>query len=721
MSKSEVLQGFVKRVIAQKEEWLCFKMSNDFFLEVTVVGSLNCQVCKDQEVKVFGQFVEHPTWGQQFKATRIEFLSFKSKEAAKDFIKVLLPSLTSKTVNKIVAKHKEKALEVLESNIDDFDFLTADQKNYIQHTLLQHKEQREGLEFLFDLDLSPYLCARAIEEFGSSLTAKVKEDPFCLLEVEGFPFAEVDKVARKFKIKKDSPQRVRAVIFHVLDRIIPFRGHLFASMSDIFSEIKTLNSEIEPIPLSKDIIFKGLKQLRDAGKIIVESRRIYSKKWFEFEDKAAQKLNGFSGKPKLKINIEKFIRDYSIRFNVKFSDEQEEAIRATAEHKIFVITGYPGTGKTFVTKVLVDLFKKQNLSFALLTPTGISAKKLSLVTGDSAGTIHRTLGYKGRFKPWSFNAEQKFATDVVVIDESSMVDQELFYRLLDALPSEAMLIFIGDVAQLPSVGPGNVLRDLIDSECIKVVNFKQIFRQSEGSAIKINAKRINEGEMVDLKEKSHFYFIPETHHTKMQKLIVGLAKKFKGQDCQILSPKKASLIGTHSLNKALKEALNPPLDEELGVKRQEIVLSKYLDFRVDDKVMVTKNDYEQEVFNGDCGKILSIDQKNKEICFSVEGSNQNYNYSFAQAKQRLQHAFAITVHKSQGLEYDVIIFPFTKTFYNQLYRNLLYTATTRAAKRVFIIGDEKAIKKAIDNNKIVRRNTFLSFRIKKYFLDEDFL
>jgi exodeoxyribonuclease V alpha subunit len=721
MPKSEVLRGFVKRVIAQKDEWLCFKMTNDFFIEVTVVGSLNCRVCKDQEVKVFGKFDEHPTWGQQFKASHIELLSFKTSDAAKDFIKILFPSLSSKIVNKITAKYKEKSLEVLENDLDHIDLLTADHKNYIQQQLIQHKEQRKSLEFLFNLDLSPFLCASAVEEFGSSLIEKVKDDPFCLLSIEGFPFAEADKVARRFGVQKGSPKRIKAVIFHILDRVIPFRGHLFASMSDLFREIEILNSEIEPIPLTKEVIFKGLKQLRSANKIVVESRRLYSKKWFNFEDKSAQKLKEFSGKPQLKINIEKFIRDYSIRFNIKFSEEQEEAIRAAAEHKIFIITGYPGTGKTFVTKVIVDLFKKQNLSFTLLTPTGISAKNLNLVTGEPAGTIHRTLGYKGRHKPWVFNAEQKFATDVVIIDECSMVDQEIFYRLLDALSKEAILIFIGDVAQLPSVGPGNILRDLIDSECIKVVSFKQIFRQSEGSTIKINAKRINEGKMVDLKEKSHFYFIPEARHTQMQKLIVGLAEKFKERNIQVLSPKKASLIGTHSLNKALKEVLNPPIDEELGVKRQEVSLSRYLNFRIDDKIMVTRNDYEQEVFNGDCGKILSINAKNKEICFSVEGSNQNYVYTFAQAKKRLQHAFAITIHKSQGLEYDVIIFPFTLTFYNQLYRNLLYTAITRASKRVFIIGDEKALRKAINNNKIVQRNTFLSFRIKKHFLNEDFL
>lgn len=712
MPKVEILQGTIKRIISQKDDWVCFVINCDLFLEVTVTATIGLTLSKDQEIKVFGKFVEHPKFGQQFKASKIELLSFKTKDAASRFLDFLLPSLSKKTRKKIISKLGSDVFGVLEGDLESVKFLDADQKNYIRSRLVTYQAEKKALSFLFDLDLSPTLCGRAIEIYGSKLIEAVKENPYCLSEIEDFPFQEVDRLAQEFGVEPSDRRRVCAVVSYLLRDIAPLRGHLFLTMSDLFGEINLFNGHFDPIPDEQEGVFRALKGLRSAKKIEVESRHIYAEKWFRYEKKSATRFVKFFGKNKIKTNVGEFIKDYEIKSGVQFSEEQEQAVKAFAGSKVFVITGYPGTGKTFVTKVLVDLFKKENLSFVLLTPTGISAKKLSLITGEEAGTIHRVLGYTGKSKPWKFNSEQKFAVDVAVIDEASMIDQEVFFRLLEALPSSTSLIFIGDTAQLPSVAPGNVLRDIINSESVKVVSLTKIFRQSEGSSIKINAKRIHEGKMVDVKEKSAFYFIQETNHDRILKIIIGLSQKFKKRDIQILSPKKVSLIGTHSLNRALKESLNPPFDEEYDTKKEETTLKKGLAFRVDDKVMVTRNDYDREIFNGDCGRVLKIDNKEKEIHFTVEGCSSVYTYSFSEAQNRLQLAFAITIHKSQGLEYDIVIFPYTLTFHNQLHRNLFYTAVTRAAKRVFIIGDVKALQRAVNTNKIIKRNTFLAERIK---------
>jgi len=712
MSRSEVLQGTIKRIISQKEDWVCFVLNCDLFLEVTITATTSLTLSKDQEVRIFGKFVEHPKFGQQFKSSKIDLLSFKTKDAAGEFVSFLFPSLNSETREKLTSKYGLKVFDILEKDLDSIDFLNQDQQNYIRSRLSAYESEKKALTFLFDLDLSPTLCGRAIAVYGSKLIEVVKENPYCLAEIEDFPFEEADRIAQRSGLNLNSKKRICGVILYILDGVAPFRGHLFLTMSDLFSEIRIFNGHSEPIPEEREQIFKALKTLRDAKKIIVESKSIYAKKWFDYEKKSADLFIKFLGKNEIKTDVDKFIREYEVRFGIQFSEEQEQGVKTFAKSKVSVITGYPGTGKTFVTKVLVDLFKKENLTFALLTPTGISAKKLSLITGEEAGTIHRKLGYTGRSKPWRFNREQQFAVDVVIVDEASMIDQEVFYRFLEAIPSSASLIFIGDIAQLPSVAPGNVLRDIINSEVAEVVSLTKIFRQSDGSSIKVNAKRIHQGQMVNVKEKSAFYFIQETKHDQILKIILKLSEKFKNKDIQVLSPKKASLIGTHSLNKALKEVINRSIDEEYGIKKQETNLGRGLSFRIDDKIMVTRNDYEREVFNGDCGRILKIDNREKEIHFSVEGSSAVYTYTFAEARSRLQLAFAITIHKSQGLEYDIVIFPYTLTFHNQLHRNLFYTAVTRASKRVFIIGDIKALQKAVNNNKIIKRNTFLAERIK---------
>jgi len=714
MAQSEILQGTIKKVIAKKEDWVCFVLKCELFLEITVTAVTTLDLSKDQEIKVFGRFTEHFKFGQQFSASKIELLSFKSKEAVKDFVSFILPDLDSKSQQKIISKYGKKAVDVLEEKLDEISFLNTDQKNYIRSCLSAYKLEREALTFLFDLDLSPHLCSKAIAVYGSKLIEFVQEDPYCLAEIEDFPFEEADKIAQKLNFKDKVEKRLCGVLLYLLDQIAPLRGHLYFTLSNLFYEIDVFNVHHSPISNDRESIFKALRTLRSKKKIIVGSKSIYAKRWYKYELKSAELFVKFLGENKIQTDLEKFIRDYELKYNVQFSKEQEKGIKAFAKSKVSIITGYPGTGKTFVTKALVSLFKKENLSFALLTPTGISAKKLSLITGEEAGTIHRCLGYKGKSKPWAYNREQQFAIDVVVVDESSMVDQEVFYRFLEAIPSSASLIFIGDTAQLPSVGPGNVLRDLIKSERVEVTSLTKIYRQSEGSSIRLNAKKIHQGKMVNTEEKSAFYFIQETDHERILKIIIKLAEKFKSTDIQILSPKKASLIGTNSLNKSLKEALNSEYDEEYGTKKQEISLGRGLSFRIDDKIMVTRNDYDNGVYNGDCGKILKIDNSEKEIHFSVEGSSAVYIYSFAEARSRLQLAFAITIHKSQGLEYDVVIFPYTLTFYNQLHRNLFYTAVTRASKRVFIVGDVKALQKAVNNNKIIRRNTLLAERINSF-------
>jgi len=398
-----------------------------------------------------------------------------------------------------------------------------------------------------------------------------------------------------------------------------------------------------------------------------------------------------------------FLKDYECSNQITLSDNQRLAVEQLVEHPVLVLTGGPGTGKTTAVRALVRVFEEARIFFTLVAPTGIAAKRLAAVTGHPASTVHRALGYDG--SKWFYNETNRLSTDAVVLDEGSMVDQELFFRLLCALREGTRLVLVGDDAQLPSVGPGNVLRELVKS-CVPGVRLTHIFRQAERSAIVVNSHRINKGEnpeLIDFTSDSDFKFIKVTDDQRVVEILVKMAEKLKGQraNFQTMSAKYAGTVGVDNLNNCLREVLNPRGSREWSRGAQR--------FRLGDRLVVTKNDYKRNIYNGDMAKLVRITEKG--LVIKVHGVNDldmEVEMPNQLAEDNLRLAYALTVHRSQGNEFDTVILPMSRSMGIMLQRNLLYTAVTRARKQVWILGDPVAVAKAVANNRVIRRNTRLA-------------
>jgi len=402
------------------------------------------------------------------------------------------------------------------------------------------------------------------------------------------------------------------------------------------------------------------------------------------------------------------------------ADKQREAVLKSLQSGVLVITGGPGTGKTTIIKAILALFKAAGCRVMLAAPTGRAAKRLAETTQEDAKTIHRLLGYGNEAfngSRFQFNEDEPLVTDVLIVDEFSMVDLILFYNLLKAITPGTRLIIVGDVDQLPSVGPGSVLRDLIQSVTIPTVCLNVIFRQAQESLIIANAHRINQGEFPQLSKERDFFFLEESDPGRIVQLLPELVKeripKFLGcdpvEDIQVLAPMRRTITGVENLNRCLQEALNPP-----AAGKTELEIRGAVILRLDDKVMQLKNDYQKQVFNGDIGRIRQIDQEERRAVVAfpeVEGEHRVV-YE-AEELDQLVLAYVISVHKSQGNEYPVVIMPVTTQHFLMLQRNLLYTAVTRAKKMVVLIGTKKAVAIAVKNNKIDERNSLLRERLQK--------
>jgi exodeoxyribonuclease V alpha subunit len=465
--------------------------------------------------------------------------------------------------------------------------------------------------------------------------------------------------------------------------------------------------------------------------LINDKNRIYELSSFFFENESARLIaKMLDTKSSCKLNpdeaedfIERYEKQNSVGIDTPFkcSPAQVEAIKSFYTEKIMIMTGGPGTGKTSTTKAFVQILKEKGIQYELLTPTGIAAKKLGNATGSEAYTIHRRLGYKGN--SWDCNNTNKYNTDVVICDEVSMVDQEVFYRLLSALYSRTKIVFVGDNDQLPSVGPGCVLKELIESKKIKTIFLDKIFRQDKCSEIILEAKKIRDGD-TDLtyfrsEPGSDIWHISDKDEKRIENLIIRFALQLKSKakeknknkiTFQIITPRNEGPLSVFSLNTALQQALNPPNPDNKELKIDSMVI------RVGDRIIIRKNNYTHGVFNGDVGKVIQINPFS--VLVDIEDFFDTYkriDLPIKDAEEMLKLAYTITVHKSQGSEYSIVIIPLIKAHGTMLLqRNLLYTAITRAKKKVVLIGQTSAIEQTIKNDKIQKRNTLLAERINQW-------
>lgn len=545
------------------------------------------------------------------------------------------------------------------------------------------------------------------DAFGADSKKILQENPYRLLEVEGFSFGEVDDVAEKMGVDREDPRRFEGAVLWVL-REAARSGHLCVRRGDIPTQLRELlqGTEVDPfgdVDLTGELNNAVVRLQEREGVRVDPNVGVYLPTHFRHERQSAENLARFLTPLQLDVEPTEFLKTYETLHQIDLSDAQRDAVEKLLSSRVLVITGLPGTGKTTVVKTLVNLFQQAGISFNLMAPTGIASKRLAEVTGHPAATIHRTFRYDG--DRWGYNITNKFPIGAVIVDEMSMVDQELFYRILDALEEGTILVFVGDDAQLPSVGPGNVLRELIRCPEIPTVRLTQIFRQAEASDIILNSHRINRGEaIIPGGTESDFRFVSIGDEEKIVDLAVKMAVKLKDRDAnfQVLSPKYDGIVGVNNLNDKLREALNPA-----SPGKKELTIGT-LKFREGDRVMVVKNDYELAVYNGDMGKLMSI--HSDHLVVRVHGAGEDgldmlVEVPRKEVGQKLRLAYSITVHKCQGSEFDTVILPITRTQGRMLQRNLFYTAVTRAKKRVWLLGDNLAVTKAIANDKVVQRNT----------------
>jgi exodeoxyribonuclease V alpha subunit len=726
----ETIVGVIDRVVFQAEdsEYKIFILRKRDKSKISVQGELP-ELFLGTALEVHGEYTQHKKYGMGFRADAYTYTHSDNPRSIVLYLQSIAKWIGPEKAKKIVDKFGTDLDKILESDcgkLTEVEGIGKTSAESLAEAWLENKEMKNIRIFLQSLGLTSYKIKKVISSFGPRSEELLKENPY-LLCFHGFGFSTCDSIAKKLGIDADAELRYKFFILQTLRECLG-SGHLFLLPSDLVLAFNKYNRLVDfSFNDGDEIDFTMLKPylrtLRDEGYIYVDGNKFYDMQSYFYESNSASIISKIMNtEPRMamdKVPVGEFIKKYEKKNKIDFSDEQKDAITSFVSEKVLVVTGSPGTGKTTVLKAFVQLMRANNISFELLTPTGISAKKLGDTAGHPAMTIHRRLGYKGT--EWTYGADNKYATDVVLVDETSMVDQEVFYRLVSSLYSHAKLVFVGDYDQLPSVGPGCVLRELVNSEAVKTVFLSRIFRQAEQSDIISAAFKIKEGN-TDLSlfkkdKKADIWFVRDNNPGNLEKIIIKFAQelkeserlKSKKQGFQIITPRNTGPLSVETLNIALQGVLNPPSPDKKEVRTNSCIIRK------GDRVIIKKNNYDLGVFNGDIGKIISITPGH--ILLDVDdfsaGGKRRIDMPMKLANEMLKLAYAITVHKSQGLEYPLVILPFVKAHgRNMLQRNLLYTAITRAKKKVIVMGQGSAVQQAIENDKIQRRNTVFGERVK---------
>lgn len=726
----ETLVGIVNRVIYENP-------NNDF--KIFTIGLRSRQVVKvkgefstilpGSKIEVHGRYESHPKYGIAFKADAHCFDYNNDARSICLYIQSIAKWVGPERSMAIAERFKDNIQDIIEKNperLTEIEGIGEKVASNIAEAWQLNKNLKDIRIFLHGLGLTTLKIKKLVTMFGSGTEEILKDNPWRLC-YHGFGFTTCDHIAKKLEKDMRCPQRYRHFILYcLLDSLRS--GHLYLVPDQLVVAFNKFN-EKSPYPFSKekidiDFIVPYLKELKEEGFIIIEGNKVYEVQNYFFENESARLVAKTKNSPNIskleKINVEKFIRDYELQHGIQLSDAQKDAVISFIKEKVLIITGSPGTGKTTVIKAFVQLIKDYGINFELLTPTGIAAKKLGNTAGSPAYTIHRRFGYKGN--KWDFGALNKYQTDVIIIDEMSMVDMEVFYNMMSSIYSSTKIVFVGDNDQLPSVGPGCVLKELISSKVIKTIFLDTIFRQEECSEIIKEAKNIKEGN-TDLTyfksdKTADIWHIEDSDSDRIQNTIIKLAKMLKNsykktgekKHFQIITPRNEGPLSVSSLNEALQGALNPKSNDKKEIKINNCVIRK------GDRVIIKKNNYDIGVFNGDIGKAVFITPSS--ITIDIEDffdDNRRVEIPMAIADNMVKLAYTITCHNSQGLEYPLIILPLIKAHGRLLLqRNLLYTALTRAKKKCIVLGQTSAVIDAIKNDKIQKRNTIFGERIKKW-------
>ncbi len=716
---SERLSGPVERVVFHSDETgfsvlrIRIKGSSD---PVTVTGYL-ASISAGEFVECVGEWVNDKNYGLQFKAAELTVVPPATTEGIEKYLASGMVKGVGQHFAKVLVKaFGDNVFSVIEKEPEKLRALPGiGEKRTAMIVEAWHEQQvvRDIMVFLQSHGVGTARAVRIYKTYGDKAITTVTGNPYRLvLDIQGIGFKTADTIASELGTPFDSPVRARAGVRHVLQDVSG-EGHCAATKERLVSDAVKLLGVSEQVveeAITEEIVHGGL--VRDQ---IEGLPCIYLSSLYRAENSVASSISKLcTGEPPWRIiEREKAAEMVEAVSGLVLSDSQEKALKTALSNKCIVITGGPGVGKTTLVSAILSIVSSQKLRIALCAPTGRAAKRLSESTGFEAKTIHRLLAFDPGKYDFKHGKDNPLSVDLVVVDESSMIDVQLMSRLLDAVPDNAALILVGDVDQLPSVGPGAVLFDIIASGAVSVVRLTEIFRQAAESGIIVNAHRINRGELpLDFErgELSDFYFVPAAEQEDIRsKLLEVVLKRIPARfgldpvrDIQVLTPMHRGGLGTNALNVALQKELNP--NSSSGVTRFGTLYSE------GDKVIQLVNNYEKEVFNGDIGVIVSIstDEKNLTVVFD----RLPVEYEFGELDE-LALAYATSIHKSQGSEYPAVVIPLAMQHYMLLQRNLLYTAVTRGKKLVMIIGQKKAIAMAVKNGDAAARLTNLAEKIRK--------
>jgi exodeoxyribonuclease V alpha subunit len=712
------LEGVIERITFVSEEsgWTVIRLQAGG-KGVTAVGNM-LGVQPGESLRLSGRWAHDRKYGEQFRVESYLAVQPATLVGLEKYLgSGLVRGMGKVMASRLVKRFELETLDVIEHQpwrLTHVHGIGPKRKERILAAWEEHKAVKEVMVFLQSSGVSPAYAVKICKRYGNKAVARVKENPFRLAEeIFGIGFKTADAIAANLGIALDSPARARAGLLHTLGQLSD-EGHLCSPREPLVERAAAL------LGVAPSIVEPALEALVTDRAVVAEvlegEQTIYLAALHRAEVGAAARLRAIleAEAAPLELDVDAALTALEQRLSITLAGQQRQAVRQAARAKVLVITGGPGTGKTTLVNGVLELFRRQERRILLCAPTGRAAKRMSETSGEEAKTIHRLLEFDPRSRRFQRDEAAPLEADLLVVDEVSMVDAVLLYHLLEAVPDSCQLILVGDVDQLPSVGAGCVLGDLIRSGVIETVTLTEIFRQAQQSLIVLNAHRVNRGEQPEQPDLSgqppedvDFFFIeraePEAVLATIKELVQRRIPRRFGADplteIQVLTPMHKGVIGARNLNVELQTLLNP---SGASITRGSRI------YRVGDKVMQIRNNYDLDVFNGDLGQITRIDEEERELVVRVEGREVSYDTADL---DELVHGYACTVHKSQGSEYPVVVLPLHTQHFPMLQRNLLYTGLTRAQRLAVIVGSRKALAIAIRNATVRARNSHLAWRL----------
>ena len=705
MSKStEQIEGAVERITFQGEDgYTIARLKSGEVGTVTLVGTMP-SVREGENLLAKGEWSSHPKYGRQFKVDSYSQVLPGTVEGIERYLSSgLIKGVGPVSAKRIAAHFGESTLEIIDSDpmrLLEVPKLGRRRVQLIAEAWSEQRKIKDVMVFLQSYGITTGHAVKIFNEYGDQAIRLVRQNPYRLeRDIRGIGFQTADVVARKMGIAESSPDRIRAGLRFLLNQGAA-NGDVYLDLTELIEQGKQL------LCVDAELIPPALEGLRSAKEIISEQTRHYLPMLYRSEAGAAASLHRLLRSPGQSLELP---AEGEIGESMRFAPKQLEAVELAMKEKVLVLTGGPGTGKTTVTKAILKLLEAGGLKVSLCSPTGRAAKRLSETAGRDAKTIHRLLEYAPATGSFKKGFDNPIEADALIVDEASMIDVTLMNALLRALPDRTRLLLVGDVDQLPSVGPGNVLLDIIDSGVIPVVRLTEIFRQAMESQIVLNAHRINQGKVPEIENRksSDFFFLEERDPERSVGLILDLCSRRLPEhgnwdpvrDIQVLTPMYRGETGATNLNRRLQQTLNPG-GSSLRHSNNE--------FKVGDKVLQVRNNYDKGVFNGDMGIVVGMDLEEERLEVSF-GTTLSYEPTEI---DQLILAYAISTHRSQGSEFPAVVIPVTNQHYVMLQRNLLYTAVTRAKKMIVLVGTKQALQIAVKNDKVTKRNSALQERLR---------